>query len=49
MNQIRSKKEETCQTCKYSHQGAVVICRRYPTQIEKDAKDWCGEWGKKKN
>jgi len=40
------KPYQTCETCIYFRPEGKTIrgrCRRYPTTVEKNKSDWCGE------
>jgi hypothetical protein len=41
---------ESCSACRFflAPNGAIGVCRRYPTHQNRHGNDWCGEWTFKK-
>ena len=37
---------ESCSACRFflAPNGAIGVCRRYPTHQNRHGNDWCGEW-----
>ena len=47
-----NKNEKSCKNCRYNYtpeNSSILICNRYPQQMETFNYYWCGEWKDKKD